>query len=63
MMSDLALVELVPPDDDGPKGKRALAEPRDHSDAPKWFNAQKGYGFIQVLHKELWKATNAIGWK
>ena len=29
-MSDLALVELVPPDDDGPKGKRALAEPRDH---------------------------------
>ena len=29
-MSDLALVELVPPDDDGPKGKRALAAPRDH---------------------------------
>ncbi len=27
---DLALVELVPPDDDGLEGERALAEPRDH---------------------------------
>src|ERR1700733_10910302 len=27
---DLALVELVPPDDDGLEGERALAKPRDH---------------------------------
>ena len=27
---DLALVELVPPDDDRLEGERALAEPRDH---------------------------------
>src|SRR6516164_7400655 len=30
MMSDLALVELVPPDDDGLEGEWALAETRDH---------------------------------